>query len=92
MAFKKFKILSSKEDQGPMATTEEEILFNLEHIISIKPIKISRPDHLIEGYWIRTTNGKKYRATVIPSELEHMLDAPINGKMKTVNFDETSIQ
>lgn len=45
------------------------MIFNLDHIISIKPIKIVLGDHIIDGYWMRTSNGKKYKATRIPEEL-----------------------
>lgn len=68
MNFKKFNILSSKNATGS-DLEEVEVLFNLDHIISIKPIRIVRPDKLMNGFWIRTTNGKKYRASKIPDEL-----------------------
>ncbi len=88
MIFKKFTIMDSKEshiiDDG-----EITILFNLNHIVSIKPIKINRPDRVINGYWIRTTNGKKYKATAIPSELEEMI-----GEIKNPIFmnDEIGVE
>ena len=68
MKFQKFTIFNSKPAPGQEAE-EIEVLFNLDHIISIKPIRISRSDKLLNGFWIRTTNGKKYRAAKIPDEL-----------------------
>ena len=68
MKFHKFHILNAKTGPG-QESDEVEVLFNLDHIISIKPIRINRPDRLVNGFWIRTTNGKKYRASKIPDEL-----------------------
>lgn len=68
MKFKKFTVLNAKTGPGQLEE-ETEVLFNLDHIISIKPIRINRPDKLVNGFWIRTTNGKKYRASKIPDEL-----------------------
>ena len=31
-------------------------------------------EKLVKGYWIRTTNGKKYRAVDIPERLKELLD------------------
>jgi hypothetical protein len=91
MKFKKFQILNTKE--GHLHEEEEQtMLINLDHIISIKPIRINRPNMLIDGYWIRTSNGKKYRATVIPPELDMVLEEPFQSSAKAVNFDENSLQ
>jgi hypothetical protein len=68
MNFSKFTILNPK-DQNVARETEVEMLINLDHIISIKPIRIASPDRLVNGFWIRTTNGKKYKATKIPDNL-----------------------
>jgi hypothetical protein len=91
MNFKKFKVLSTNENhlQG---SEEQTMLINLDHIISIKPIRINTADQLIDGYWIRTSNAKKYKATVIPAELDTVLQAPFKTQIKTVNFEETVIQ
>lgn len=67
MKFKKFYIVNNKSTT--LETEEVEMLFNLDHIISIKPIGISRTDNSLKGFWIRTTNGKKYHASKIPDEL-----------------------
>lgn len=73
MNFKKFKILGTNEAEVH-TSFETEILFNLNSIISIKPIRISLEDRLINGYWIRTVGGKKYKASEIPEELSALLD------------------
>ncbi len=77
MKFHKFNILDTKGTQE----TEVEVLFNLDHIISIKPIRISRPDKLLNGFWIRTTNGKKYRASKIPDELLSIIGEKYQGQV-----------
>ncbi|HXH73965.1 MAG TPA: hypothetical protein VNJ08_03320 [Bacteriovoracaceae bacterium] len=81
MKFEKFKILNNKTG-GSQDSEEVEVLFNLDHIISIKPIRIARPDKLINGFWIRTTNGKKYRASSIPDGLVSLIGLQYQG---TVN-------
>ncbi len=68
MKFRKFTVFNSKPTAGQEGD-EIEVLFNLDHIISIKPIRIARSDKLLNGFWIRTTNGKKYRASKIPDDL-----------------------
>ena len=77
MKFQKFNILDTKGTQE----TEVEVLFNLDHIISIKPIRINRPDRLLNGFWIRTTNGKKYRASKIPDELLSVIGEKYQGQV-----------
>jgi hypothetical protein len=72
MKFHKFTVFNAKSSPGQDAE-EVEVLFNLDHIISIKPIRISRADKLLNGFWIRTTNGKKYRASKKPYELVGIL-------------------
>jgi len=84
MKFKKFTIFNNKS--STMETEEVEMLFNLDHIISIKPIRISRSDKLINGFWIRTTNGKKYRASKIPDELLSVIGEKYQGVVN-VNLD-----
>ena len=68
MAFMKFKIIQSKEEHT-LETNLVDIIFNINHVVSIKPIKIILGESIIDGYWIRLTNGKKYKATSIPVEL-----------------------
>lgn len=88
MKFKKFTVFPSKPAPGQEAE-EIELLFNLDHIISIKPIRISRGDKLLNGFWIRTTNGKKYRASKIPEELLSIIGEQYQGPISLIaDFDE----
>jgi hypothetical protein len=69
MNFAKFTIISQRNVQA-LGETNEVILLNLDHVISVKPILIPMDDKVVDGFWIRTTNGKKYRAIDIPEALE----------------------
>ena len=80
--FRKFTVFNAKAS-NPQEAEEIEVLFNLNHIISIKPIRISRSDKLLNGFWIRTTNGKKYRASKIPDDLLNVIGEQYQG---TVNL------
>lgn len=92
MKFKKFKILDMKAG-NTSDMREVEILFNLDHIISIKPIRIARPDKLLNGFWIRTTNGKKYRATEIPEEILGEIGEKYQGSINiAIDSDEQPFQ
>lgn len=73
MKLQKFEILSSKTGQS-LHVEKVEMLINLDHIISVKPIRIILTDNIIDGYWIRTSNGKKYKASQIPAILAEALD------------------
>lgn len=87
MNFKKFRIINSNANS--VDQEEVDILFNLNHIISIKPIRISKPDQIINGFWIRTTNGKKYRASQIPQELLDLIGPEYQGKVNLgMDMDE----
>ena len=91
MKFKKFSIFNNKSTS--METEEVEMLFNLDHIISLKPIRISREDKLLNGFWIRTTNGKKYRASKIPDELVSVIGEKYQGIVNTaMDSDEQPFQ
>ncbi len=72
MTFKKFTIISQRDIQC-LEDTHEVMLINLEHVISVKPIRIVLEEKIMEGYWIRTTNGKKYRSLDLPQELKSLL-------------------
>ena len=92
MKFGKFSILDIKASGSP-GTEEVEVLFNIDHIISIKPIRISRPDKLLNGFWIRTTNGKKYRASKIPDDLLEIIGEQYQGLVNMpVDSDEQPFQ
>lgn len=75
MHFDKFNIISDRDVQALEETTET-ILLNLDHIISIKPIRIVTENGVIFGHWIRMSNGKKYRASKIPDSLEALISVP----------------
>jgi hypothetical protein len=68
MALERFKIVSPKDGQS-VDNIFETLLINTQHIISLKPIKMVVDEKLVMGYWIRTSNGKKYRAVEIPESL-----------------------
>lgn len=72
MALQKFKIVSPKDGQS-VDNVFETLLINLDHIVSMKPIRMVVEEKLVKGYWIRTTNGKKYRAVEIPGQLRALL-------------------
>lgn len=73
MALEKFRIVSPKDGQS-VDNVFETLLINDDHIISLKPIRMVVEEKLVKGYWIRTTNGKKYRAVEIPERLKNLLD------------------
>ena len=77
---KLFKILTDSNQQMDFDVTP--ILINEDHLVSIKPIKMMINDHLLNGFWIRTSNGKKYRAIEIPEEFKTMLEP---GEKKSLN-------
>lgn len=72
MNLKRFSIVSDRDVQA-LEDTNEAILLNLDHIVSMKPINIVVDGDVREGFWIRMTNGKKYRALDVPKELMTML-------------------
>ena len=92
MALEKFKIVSPKDGQS-VDNVFETLLINLDHIISLKPIRMVVEEKLVKGYWIRTSNGKKYRAVEIPGSLKVLLsedDAEISNTMMSVLSDDMS--
>tara|TARA_X000000950_G_C13892900_1_gene651591 strand:- start:2570 stop:2842 length:273 start_codon:yes stop_codon:yes gene_type:complete len=68
---KLFHILTNSDQQLDIEVTP--MLINLEHVITIKPINIMMSEKLVEGYWIRMSNGKKYRASNAPGEIKELL-------------------
>ena len=68
---KLFHILTNSDQQLDIEVTP--MLINLEHIITIKPINIVMNEKLVEGYWVRMSNGKKYRASNAPEEIKELL-------------------
>lgn len=79
--FLNFRIITDDTDQS-LGTESTPMLINAAHIVSIKPIRIVKQNDIVDGYWIRTSNNKKYRATEIPVELKKMLAKEItNSKL-----------
>ena len=72
MALERFKIVSPKDGQS-VDNIFETLLINTDHIVSLKPIRMVVDEKLVLGFWIRTTNGKKYRAVDIPNSLKSTL-------------------
>lgn len=73
MSLLKFVIMDQKEG----STSEiiySPILLNLNHVVSVKPIRIQNRGELLQGHWVRLSNGKKYRAVEIPVELLALLN------------------
>jgi hypothetical protein len=91
MNLRPFKILNL-EEAAPIRESSIPYLLNLDHIVSIKPINILIRGNLHKGYWIRLSNGKKYRALEIPKELDAMMadfDASKNS-IENLRFEEES--
>ena len=91
MNLRPFKILNL-EEAAPIRESSIPYLLNLDHIVSIKPINILIRGNLHKGYWIRLSNGKKYRALEIPKELDAMVtdfDASKNS-IENLRFEEES--
>ena len=85
MALERFKIVSPKDGQS-VDNVFETILINLDHIVSLKPIRMVVSEKLVMGYWIRTTNGKKYRAVEIPESLRlKMSEDELDGSIPALN-------
>lgn len=95
MALQKFKIVSPKDGQS-VDNVFETLLINLDHIISLKPIRMVVEEKLVKGYWIRTTNGKKYRAVEIPDQLVVMLNEDgseiSHAKLNVLNEDLSQVE
>ena len=77
MKFEKFKILNI-EDNAPVKENVDSVILNMDHIISIKQINILIMSNIVQGYWIRLSNGKKYKALEIPLELKKLLETSDN--------------
>lgn len=86
MHFEKFNIISDRDVQALEETTET-ILLNLDHIISIKPIRIVTENGVLYGHWIRMSNGKKYRASKIPESLARLISVPKSGLEGTEDLE-----
>ena len=92
MSLARFKIVSPKDGQS-VDNIFETLLINTNHIVSLKPIKMVVDEKLVLGYWIRTTNGKKYRAVEIPASLTAILgvnEAHVSTTVLNVLSDDPS--
>ena len=86
---KLFHILTNSDQQLEIELTP--MLINLEHVITIKPINIVMQNDLVEGYWIRMSNGKKYRAANAPEEIKDLLKASSTSKKKEKDSLDESV-
>ncbi len=78
MNLKRFTIISRNE--GQQSDDKTTMLINLEHIVSIKPIKLTTSNRdVIDGYWIRLSNGKKYRAIQVPKIILETMDEDLSA-------------
>ncbi len=73
MQFIKVEILTDKDVQD-VEEVNEVILLNVSHVVSIKPINLIFKSQVQKGYWIRMSNGKKYRSLSIPTVLKDLID------------------
>lgn len=84
MNLKRFTIITKNEAQN--ATEKTSILINPDHIVSVKPIKVATESRdVIDGYWVRLSNGKKYRAIQVPKFILDGLDEDLPAIVKNTN-------
>lgn len=90
MEFLLFDILTSESDQV-LGNKTQPMLINSDHIVSIKPIRIACKDEVVNGYWVRTSNNKKYRAISAPESIVKALaDAHLNSQMiETIDLNNS---
>jgi hypothetical protein len=79
-------IIENSVGANEVSDKEIPILLNEDHIVSIKPIKMRTDDSILEGYWIRLTNGKKYKAIQVPAEIKKSLESIVMPK-QLASFD-----
>jgi hypothetical protein len=76
MNLMKFTILNHNVAQ--QADEKVSMLINPDHIISVKPIKMTTTDRsVLEGYWLRLTNGKKYKAIQVPAVIQKAFESEL---------------
>ncbi len=92
MKLAKFKIITHNEAQ--QIDEKTSLLINLDHIISVKPIKLTTAEReVIDGYWIRLSNGKKYKAIQIPESIKAVFNEELpQVKLSETNFHENNLQ
>ncbi len=87
--FKKFQLYQAQEERlvdGQGVT----MLINLDHLVSLKPINVPTGDGIVRAYWLRLSNGKKYKATQIPAELAQQFDLPDSLNAPAIDNDMIS--
>jgi len=92
MNLKRFTIITENEAQN--TTQKTSILINPDHIVSVKPIKVATETRdVIDGYWIRLSNGKKYRAIQVPKFIIEGLAEDLPAIIQNTEMEDTfSIQ
>lgn len=92
MKLMKFIILSHNEAQ--QSDEKTSILINPDHIVSIKPIKMTTTDrNIIDGYWVRLSNDKKYKAIQVPEIVKKsFFDELPSVSISDNSFHELNIQ
>jgi hypothetical protein len=92
MKLQKFKIITHNESQ--QIDEKTSILLNTEHIISVKPIKLTTVERqVIDGYWIRLSNGKKYKAIQVPEMIKKLFSEQLPKiAINEDNMHEISLQ
>lgn len=86
---KPFKILKS-ENEANVEGIDYTILINIDHITSMKKINILQSGNIIAGFWIRLLNGKKYKATRIPSDLHALFEDEKEMALMNINGEEVA--
>ncbi len=78
MNLHRFTIVTRNEAQQVDET--HNILLNMEQIVSVKPIKMVASDkQVVDGYWIRLSNGKKYKASRVPAIIKDAFNEEISN-------------
>lgn len=92
MELMKFIILNHNETQQSEEKTS--IVINASHIVSIKPIKMTTSKRdIIDGYWVRLSNGKKYKAIQVPEIIKKsFFDELPSVSISDSSFHELNIQ
>jgi hypothetical protein len=80
----RFNVLNP-EDAQQIDGIDYPILINTDSIVTIKNISIMYKNNIINGFWVRTANGKKYKATRIPKSLEALLKDTTELTEVTIN-------
>lgn len=92
MNLMKFIILSHNEAQ--QSDEKTSILINPDHIVSIKPIKMTTSErNIIDGYWVRLSNGKKYKAIQVPEAVKRSFTEELPSiSISDDHFHELNLQ